>query len=211
MEISENYLQNKSWEALHNLGERNSESRKEKRDFFAKLATLCLTILGFSLTLFSANLLSDLFSNGISLFFLFVSWTMLLFSVVACFVFLKLESDFQDGQYTTQSLFANDNAEILDSNLNIKSDKKNDWIALRFLENTRVTENNFWTQEAKDIFESHRGNLQSWRLVNKPEKFYSYSHRKRLLLIEKITYVLVPLALLLMVIGVGIGLACIWK
>lgn len=199
------YLTEQRQKALQNAEQANNNWRNENRLLWGKLITLSLTVLGFSFTLFSMNFLSEKIMEpcSISKYWLLVSWIIYLLSIFIGFLLLKKEADFQREEAYRQTLYAEDMNEIMDAvALNIKESKKDEWIALHILHGERTGDNDFWSEEAMNVYKENKSKLESYNLLKNPDDFYSYSHKKLILNYEKSFYYLIILATVFLMVSV---------
>lgn len=200
-----NYLTEQRQKALHTAEQSNSNWRNENRLLWEKLVTLSLTVLGFSFTLFSTNFLSEKIMEpcSTSKYWLLISWVLYLLSIFIGFLLSKKETDFQREEAYRQTLYAEDMSEIMDvTTLNVKEDKKDNWIALHILHQERTGDNDFWSKQARSIYEKNKSKLQSYYLLKNPDNFYSYSHQKLIFNCEKLFYGVIILATIFMMVSV---------
>jgi len=197
------YLVEQQDKANKELEQSNIEARMEDRVLWDKLITIVLAILGFSLTLFSTELLSQEIMSSYSKYFLLSCWIFYIFSIFLGFFLLKKESEFNRGEYLRKTLYAMDLAKLTINGLKVLEDKKDQYLALLILHGERTADNDFWKKKAREIYEKEKINLDSYGLIKEPEKFYSYSHRKLIVWCEKSFYFCIILSTILLTISVA--------
>jgi len=199
-----NFLLEQRAKAIQDLEKTNIQSRLEDRMLWDKLITLILAILGFGLTLFSTELLSEKIIVSCSKYFLLTSWILYCVSLFVGFFLLKKETLFQRAESLRNTLYALDNSELLDDMLKVKEDKKSQFIALQILHGERIGSNDFWSPSAKTMYEQHKKELNSYEIVSNPEKFYSPAHKKIIVWSERIFYSLIIIATISLIISVSL-------
>lgn len=197
-----NFLLEQQDKANRDLESTIAQSRTEDRILWDKLITIVLTILGFSLTLFSTEFLSKKITSSYSKHFLLTSWIFYVITIIIGFFLLKKETVFQKNESLRKVLYALDSSELQDDNLKIKQDKKDQWIALQILHAKRSGPIDYWSKTAIDTYEKSKKSLNSYKAINHPEKFYSFSHYKLIIWSEKIFYSTIIIATISLMVSV---------
>lgn len=183
------FLQSKHREALEGSKVAIEKLRDENRNLWGKIIVLNLQIVGFSITLFATDFLSEYISDIKSLSFFVVAWFLYLLSVVAGLVLLKKESRFQVDESTKNLLYSQDQMDLLDSRT-LKTKDKDKYISLLILHSKRdLPTVSHWSSYAISIFEKNKKSLFSWKYLGDPENFFNFSHKKQITDLEKFLFV----------------------
>ena len=197
------FLNEQQEKANENLERITIQSRLEDRSLWDKLLTVVLGILGFSLTLFSTDFLSSQITNSFSKYYLLICWIFYSLSLFTGFLLLKKETEFQRKESLRNTFYAMDTAELLDSHtLQVKEDKKGSFIALQVLRGKSTGKNDFWSPYALEMFENYKKELNSYKLAGDPDKLYSITDRKIIGWSEKLFYLFILIATILLIISV---------
>lgn len=188
-----NFLHEQQGKMNQNLEKVHAQSRLEDRALLEKILSVILGVLGFSLTLFSTEFLSQKIFVSCSKYFLLFSWIFYCVSLIIGLFYLKKETSFQKRGALQNTLFALDNLELMDSNLKVKEGKNDQYIALMVLHNKRLGDDD-WSAKAKEIFEKNKIELNSYKMVSNPDEFYSLKDRRLISRLETIFYSLLFLA-----------------
>lgn len=158
--------------------EASSRFRSEKRELWNNIIILSSAILAFSVTMVS----------GVHIeisWLLKMGWGLFLINILCGLFLLKKESEFQQEQSLANLAQKFDEVDI-ETPPKTQGDKDK-FVGLLYLHSLRGTPPKElpFSPYAKDIFERVKGELQSWRMIKNPQKFYSYSH---MAMINKTSY-----------------------
>ena len=196
------FLSEQQEKANQNLERVTLESRIEDRTLWEKLITVILAVLGFSLTIFSTNIHASA-TGYYSKYFLLSSWILYTISLFIGFFLLKKETLFQRKESLRNTLYAMDNGELLDDRtLQVKEDKKGQFVALQVLRGKSIGPNNFWSKSAMEMYEKHKKELNSYKLAGEPEKLYSITDRRVITWSERLFYLIIVLATVSLIVSV---------
>lgn len=195
----EKYHEEKLKESFDKLSVVQDRSRDELRGLWSKMILLSSGILGFSVSLVSAELLLQ----QISITFLKLGWFFLIANVGSGLYLLAKETGFQQGESLRESLHQMDRREIGLEKALRKGEEGRRFMALELLHGLRlIPKEKLVSKEGERLIDQYKKSFESWKFIKNPERFYSYKDKRKLNITTKVFYLSFGTALFLLMLSV---------